>query len=182
MLGFTQCRHLLTVSSFNDLWILFSLTLTLPLVLSAFFVSCGRKQKVEWTVYFLHLIHSSMIQVLLATAQSASMKSERSCAILLVSLHLKSSRIFQISSTPGANYAWAFYGKLEIKQPGTYTICVTSDDGSFLYVDSKELVNNDGLHGKSHQQLQYAHCLAKFHVVFILICAHDHRSHSQSRT
>lgn len=137
--------HLLTVSSFNNLWILLSLILTLPLVLSAFLVSCGQKQNGQCIFMFDAL---SMIQILPETAQSASVKSQRFCLILLVLLHLKTSRIFQISLTPEANYAWAFYGKLEIKQPGTYTICVTSDDGSFLYVDSKELVNNDGLHGK----------------------------------
>lgn len=50
-------------------------------------------------------------------------------------------------STPNENYAWAFYGRVEIHQPGQYYWCTTSDDGSFLYVDDATVVNNDGLHG-----------------------------------
>jgi len=50
-------------------------------------------------------------------------------------------------NTPNSNYAWAFYGRVKIHQEGQYYWCTTSDDGSFLYVDGKMVVNNDGLHG-----------------------------------
>ena len=40
-----------------------------------------------------------------------------------------------ISACPDANYAWRFYGKLEIISAGTYSLCTTSDDGSLLYAD-----------------------------------------------
>ena len=50
-------------------------------------------------------------------------------------------------NTPNSNYAWAFYGRVRIREEGQYYWCTTSDDGSFLYVDGKMVVNNDGLHG-----------------------------------
>jgi len=53
----------------------------------------------------------------------------------------------QIPGMPGSNYAWIYYGTINVKRGGTYTFCSTSDDGSFLYVDGHKVVNNDGLHG-----------------------------------
>jgi hypothetical protein len=52
-----------------------------------------------------------------------------------------------VKGTPGGNFNWVIYGQLSVKKGGTYQFCSTSDDGSFLFVDSKRIVNNDGLHG-----------------------------------
>jgi hypothetical protein len=52
-----------------------------------------------------------------------------------------------IKETPSSNYEWAIYGNLKIQRAGEYTFCTTSQDGSFLYVDGRMVVNNDGLHG-----------------------------------
>jgi hypothetical protein len=52
-----------------------------------------------------------------------------------------------VPQTPGANYAWVIYGKVEITTSGQYTFCTTSDDGSKLLVDNNLVANNDGLHG-----------------------------------
>jgi len=51
------------------------------------------------------------------------------------------------SKQPSSNYVWAFYGNLNVKVAGTYKFCTTSDDGSQLYVDDVQIVDNDGLHG-----------------------------------
>merc|ERR1712154_532611 len=40
-----------------------------------------------------------------------------------------------------------FEGMLDFDVSGKYKICVTSDDGSKLYVDGEMRINNDGLHG-----------------------------------
>ncbi|MBZ5857460.1 alkaline phosphatase family protein [Flavihumibacter profundi] len=45
------------------------------------------------------------------------------------------------------NFGVVFNGFLEIDQPGQYTFYLQSDDGSNLYIDNKEVVNNDGGHG-----------------------------------
>ncbi len=34
-----------------------------------------------------------------------------------------------VPGTPDANYAWVIYGQLQIAIPGSYTLCITSDDG-----------------------------------------------------
>ena len=64
-------------------------------------------------------------------------------------VQLSNDREFRsaVSNTPGANYAWVIYGKVHVKTGGKYQFCTTSDDGSFLFVDGKRIVNNDGLHG-----------------------------------
>ncbi len=45
------------------------------------------------------------------------------------------------------NFGLVFSGYLEIDQPGQYTFYLQSDDGSKLYINNKELANNDGGHG-----------------------------------
>ena len=44
-------------------------------------------------------------------------------------------------------YAFKFDGFIDIKSSGTYTFYTNSDDGSKLYIDGKQIVNNDGRHG-----------------------------------
>lgn len=46
-----------------------------------------------------------------------------------------------------SNTAVRFSTTLKITEAGEYTFYIRSDDGSKLYVDSKELINNDGDHG-----------------------------------
>lgn len=44
------------------------------------------------------------------------------------------------------NFGFAFSCFITLPSDGTYTFTLSSDDGSKLYFDGKELVNNDGLH------------------------------------
>lgn len=44
-------------------------------------------------------------------------------------------------------FAIVYEGKIEITSSGNYIFYTTSDDGSKLYINNKEVVNNDGLHG-----------------------------------
>ena len=46
-----------------------------------------------------------------------------------------------------ASFALKFEGFLQIDKPGKYTFFTQSDDGSKLYVNGKEVVDNDGNHG-----------------------------------
>jgi len=53
-----------------------------------------------------------------------------------------------LNSGRSDNIAIQFYGQIDFSDnPGTYTLCVGSDDGSILYLDDSVVVNNDGLHG-----------------------------------
>ncbi|MEM8607394.1 MAG: DUF4215 domain-containing protein [Myxococcota bacterium] len=45
------------------------------------------------------------------------------------------------------DFAFRFRGFLEIVQAGNYTFYTNSDDGSKLFLDDVEVVDNDGLHG-----------------------------------
>lgn len=49
------------------------------------------------------------------------------------------------------NYAFEFDGFINITSSGTYNFYTSSDDGSKLYIGSKEVVNNDGLHAKEEK-------------------------------
>ena len=44
-------------------------------------------------------------------------------------------------------YAFEFSGYIRIDKDGIYTFFTDSDDGSMLYIDDEEIVNNDGDHG-----------------------------------
>ncbi len=44
-------------------------------------------------------------------------------------------------------FAAAYQGQLNVEIGGEYTIFLTSDDGSALYVDGQKIIDNDGLHG-----------------------------------
>jgi putative heme-binding domain-containing protein len=44
-------------------------------------------------------------------------------------------------------FALRFSGQLQVPKSGQYTFYLSSDDGSRLYLDGKELIDNDGLHG-----------------------------------
>ncbi len=45
------------------------------------------------------------------------------------------------------DYALRFLGYFYANIPGTYTFCLNSDDGSFMYIGDVLLIKNDGLHG-----------------------------------
>ncbi|MBN1411118.1 MAG: carbohydrate-binding protein [Spirochaetales bacterium] len=49
------------------------------------------------------------------------------------------------------NFGFRFTGFINITTAGTYTFYTTSDDGSKLYINTQEIVNNDGLHGAAEQ-------------------------------
>ena len=44
-------------------------------------------------------------------------------------------------------FAFEFIGYIKIDKDGIYTFFTDSDDGSMLYIDDEEIVNNDGDHG-----------------------------------
>ncbi len=57
---------------------------------------------------------------------------------------------FEISIPPGQSrdgFTNIFKAFIEIPKTGNYTFFTTSDDGSRLYIDDQEVVNNDGPHG-----------------------------------
>ena len=45
------------------------------------------------------------------------------------------------------NFGMEFTGYVQILKDGTYTFFATSDDGSRLFIDGKQVVDNDGVHG-----------------------------------
>jgi hypothetical protein len=49
-------------------------------------------------------------------------------------------------------FGFRFLGIVNAPVPGDYTLYTRSDDGSKLYIDGVEVVNNDGYHGMDEQQ------------------------------
>jgi len=63
----------------------------------------------------------------------------------------KNGKISTFSLSPrkrNENFGFAFTGFIKIDKSGVYTFYTTSDDGTRLYINGKEVVDNDGLHGK----------------------------------
>jgi len=56
-------------------------------------------------------------------------------------------QINSLLARDNASFALQFSGFIQIDTAGRYTFTTQSDDGSKLYVDGKEIVNNDGNHG-----------------------------------
>lgn len=44
-------------------------------------------------------------------------------------------------------FAIDYQGRIMLPQAGTYTFRLTSDDGSRLFIDGREVIDNDGIHG-----------------------------------
>ena len=55
---------------------------------------------------------------------------------------------FNIDSNKKDNFGYIFSGYIEIDYPGTYEFQTISDDGSRLFINSKLIVDNNGLHSK----------------------------------
>ncbi|MGI5865203.1 MAG: OmpA family protein [Myxococcales bacterium] len=52
-------------------------------------------------------------------------------------------------------YEWfglIYSGVFQIEKPGKYRWILTSDDGSRLWIDGKEVINNDGQHGEERKE------------------------------
>ena len=59
--------------------------------------------------------------------------------------HLATTEAFWTGG-PTDRFAARYEGDLNVVNGGTYTLYLTSDDGSVLYVDGKKVIDNDGLH------------------------------------
>ena len=51
------------------------------------------------------------------------------------------------------NFAMRAAGSLNVQEAGTYTLYLTSDDGSALYIDGEPVIDNDGMHGTMTQRV-----------------------------
>ena len=60
-------------------------------------------------------------------------------------------RVFQFglekTDAPKSNFALRFNSFIQIDKEGKYEFSTSSNDGSKLYIDNKEIVDNDGEHG-----------------------------------
>ena len=56
-------------------------------------------------------------------------------------------QINKLLENKDAGFALQFTGFIQIDTPGKYTFATQSDDGSKLFIDGKEVVDNDGNHG-----------------------------------
>ena len=75
----------------------------------------------------------------------AKLKSESSW--MSPEFNLNGGEIKKAQKGADQSFAVRFSGKIQIDKAGKYTFYSQSDDGSKVYVDGKEVVNNDGNHG-----------------------------------
>ncbi|MEO9052127.1 MAG: alkaline phosphatase family protein [Ginsengibacter sp.] len=62
-------------------------------------------------------------------------------------IELNRNQILPLMESGNAVFGVVFKGYVVINQPGKYTFYTSSDDGSRLFIDDKEVVDNDGSHG-----------------------------------
>ena len=63
-----------------------------------------------------------------------------------------------VSGVPSVYFAWRFYGLINVVTAGAYNLCITSDDGSMLYMD---LTPGDKVNDVRHKQLDMKHQLVR---------------------
>jgi hypothetical protein len=63
---------------------------------------------------------------------------------------------------PADHFTGTWIGKVQIKKPGKYIFITRSDDGSRLWINDKQIVDNWGLHG-SREKKGRIHLKAGFH-------------------
>jgi hypothetical protein len=61
-----------------------------------------------------------------------------------------------VPAVPDVNYAWAIYGNLPIASAGQYKLCITSDDGSKLFVDGEQVTDTRArrTHARTHSRMR----------------------------
>jgi hypothetical protein len=59
-------------------------------------------------------------------------------------------------ATSADNFGLQFVGYVEVPTNGVYTFFLESDDGSVLYVDGVEVIDNDGEHGARMRSINLA--------------------------
>ncbi|MCE7061588.1 alkaline phosphatase family protein [Dyadobacter sp. CY343] len=61
--------------------------------------------------------------------------------------NMEKERISKLLKAGNESFALRFEGFIQIDKPGKYTFYTQSDDGSKLFINGKEVVDNDGNHG-----------------------------------
>ncbi len=76
---------------------------------------------------------------------------------------------FDISvRTQNDNFGFVFTGYINIPATGSYTFYTTSDDGSKLFIDDIQRVNNDGLHGSQERSSSAFTLSSGWHAIRVL--------------
>ena len=76
------------------------------------------------------------------------------------------SNVTTSTRTRDENYAFIFTGFIEIPEDGAYTLYLTSNDGSRLFLNDELAINNDGAHGKREESVVVS--LSKGYHKFVL--------------
>ncbi len=74
-------------------------------------------------------------------------KLKRGSSWVSPEVNTKLDQINALIEKGNSSFALQFEGFIQIDKSGKYTFSTQSDDGSILYVDGKEVVDNDGNHG-----------------------------------
>ena len=74
----------------------------------------------------------------------------------------------EITPGDGNNFSIRYSGDINIYEANTYTFYISSDDGSRLYIDGIQIINNDGLHGlvEKSGSLELTEGLHSFEILF----------------
>ena len=72
-----------------------------------------------------------------------------------------------LAGQSGDNFGLVYTGFIFLSETGTYTFATTSDDGSRLFINGSEVVNNDGLHA-SQQRTGTLSLTAGWHEIEVL--------------
>jgi hypothetical protein len=105
--------------------------------------SATAQRRSEWT---MRLAKSDFSLQYLPAESLAPLNYVGAATVPFVNLHGVTQFRNYVAGTPDSKFAATFYGSLKIKSAGNYQFCLTSSDGSKLWLNDVESINNDGVH------------------------------------
>ena len=101
---------------------------------SQYYPLCDPSKEKDWSSFTICMFRSEVFMWSIPAVNRADDGKSRlyfagKAQLSVVDMHQVSGFRQYVPNTPESNYVWVIYGQLKIGVAGTYTLCISSDDG-----------------------------------------------------